>query len=97
MTGMRHPTVRLPTDTGLTFLIILLRRFPHWAIWLPQQGQWVPARTRYGNRPTPHGSLIWVQARSARQLCERLQRAERELRDEAIAEVRQASGMSKRS
>ncbi len=76
---------RSANDTKLTFLVTLLRRFPHWAIWLPQDGQWTAVRMRYGARPHPGTSLVWAQAPSARKLCDEIRKAERKLRVEAKA------------
>jgi hypothetical protein len=70
---------RHATEANLIFLRALLRRFPEWAIWLPVQGQWTAVRVRYGFLPTTQATLFWVQAGSARQLCNELKQAERQL------------------
>jgi hypothetical protein len=77
------------TDVKLTFLVAALRRFPQWAIWLPQQGHWTAVRTKHGMRPGEQAQLIWVQASSAGQLCKQMQQAERRLQSEARREARQ--------
>lgn len=73
------------TEFNLAFLTDLLRQFPSWAIWLPQQGQWTAVRPRQGTQPSKEEALVWVQAPSARKLCEELKRAERRLQSEAPA------------
>lgn len=72
--------VRYSADVNVTFVATLLRRFPAWAIWLPQQGQRTAVRVRYGLLPSPQATLVWVQASSASKLCAELKRAERKLR-----------------
>jgi hypothetical protein len=79
------------TQIKLTFLVTVLRQSPHWAIWLPQQGQWTAVRMRHGTRPVPGEPLVWVQASSAKKLCEEIRKAERRLRRAARqAAVREA-------
>ncbi len=85
-------STRVTTDTKLTFLVALLRRFPQWAIWLPQDGQWTAVRVRPGARPQPAVSLVWVQASSARKLCEKIRKAERRLKVQArVATIRDSA------
>ncbi len=79
-------------EANVTFVAALLRRFSCWAIWLPQQGQWTAVRVRYGMRPMPHATLIWVQAASASKLCADLERIERELETEAKKRTRKRVG-----
>ena len=91
MTNKPRNGVPHSADLNLTFLMALLRRFPHWAIWLPQRGQWTAIRARYGNQPMPEGELVWVQAPSAQKLCSELKKAERRLRAEAMRQAKMAA------
>jgi len=84
---------RQSADLNLKFLVAVVRRFPQWAVWLPQHGQWVAVRGRDKGLPSAEAELIWVQASSASQLCAEMQQAERRLRVEAMRRARELARM----
>ena len=84
--AVRKPAAkRQSADLNLTFLVAVLGRFPLWAVWLPQRGQWVAVRARDKGLPSAEAALIWVRASSASQLCAEMQQAERRLQDRGDA------------
>jgi len=47
----------------------LLRRYPHWAIWLPASGRaWTAVRPASSRPPAPELPMMWVNAGTASEL-----------------------------
>jgi hypothetical protein len=60
---------------------ILLHAFPQWAIWLPPAGgTWTAVRPADSRSPEPEIPMIWVEARTASELADKMQTIDARIR-----------------
>jgi hypothetical protein len=56
---------------------VLLHTHPPWAVWLPAGGrEWVAVRPASSQPPAPEMPSVWVTARTAGELAEKMMRAD---------------------
>jgi hypothetical protein len=74
LAGLDKAAARIVAD-----MVTLYRDFPAWAVWLPVQGTWIAIRPASIRPPNPELPMIWVRARSARQLAGQMRAADQTL------------------
>lgn len=66
----------------ITEIIMLHRKFPAWAVWLPAQDRaWTAVRPASARAPGPDLPMIWAHAASTADLADRIRAVDAQLAD----------------
>jgi hypothetical protein len=64
----------------LTEVVVLVRAFPRWAVWVPAgSGMWTAVRPAGSMPPSPEVPMVWVRAGAAGELADLMRTADAQL------------------